>query len=142
MQIFSTTLMLHFYGPKASFWGKKVIKRQNQDALPYPNTKEKQILREIKRSNCNILKVVGPKRNPAVLQMSQLTSQKMHDPRQRAVIFSTGSLRTTVGQSMTRHTAEVWSLTGGEAPRSNAFERSRCITSSSRPPAIKYRISW
>ena len=85
---------------------------------------------------------MGPKRNPAVPQMSQLTSQKMHHPGQRADISSTGSLRTTVGQSMTRHTAEVWSLIGGEAPWLNAFERSRCITSSSRPPAIKYRISW
>ena len=57
---------------------------------------------------------MGPKWNPAVPQMSQLTSQKMHHPRQCADISSTGSLRTTVGQSMTRHTAEVWS---------RAFER-------------------
>ena len=41
----------------------------------------------------------------------------MHHPRQHADICSTGSLWTSVGlQSLTRHTAEVWTQIGGAAP--------------------------
>ena len=41
----------------------------------------------------------------------------MHHPRQDADICSTGSLWTSVGlQSLTRHTAEVWTQIGGAAP--------------------------
>ena len=56
---------------------------------------------------------VGLKWNTVVPLMPQVTSQKMHHPRQRADIRLTGSLRTTVGRRLTRHTVEVWSLIGG-----------------------------
>jgi len=59
---------------------------------------------------------VDPKWNTVVPQMSQVTSQKMHQPRQRVDICSSGSLRTTVGQSLIHNTADVWSLIGGAAP--------------------------
>jgi len=67
--------------------------------------------------------------------MTKVANRGIHNPGQRADNCPNGTLRATVKWSLTRHTAEVWTLIGNEAPFGIMLLRGQCVRR--RPPGLQ-----
>ena len=67
--------------------------------------------------------------------MTTVANWRMHNPGQRAGNCPNGTLRATVKWSLTRHTAEVWTLIGNVAPFGIMLLRGQCVRR--RPPGLQ-----
>ena len=64
--------------------------------------------------------------------MTKVANRRIHNPGQRADNCPNGALRATVKWSLTRHTAEVWTLIINVAPFGILLLRGQCVRR--RPP--------